>query len=166
MKKLKNITNKEEAEYMNRMKSENLVRSLSNENENWFSRKLDSSWSRQVIKGYRIFDFWNHSLGCAIEIDGPEHDRDYDNYRDEYNFRRSGVIVLRVRNKNEEDAVEVLEVLKRIGSLQNRKELLGITGNTKEARRKLSSLPYDKNNLMFIDYFKNIDYIPYWKSGR
>lgn len=162
MKPLKNITNKTEADYMRRMKSLNAAASSKNVNENWMAEKLDKTWSRQVVKGFRVFDFWNHKLGVAIEVDGNEHDRDYDNYRDEYNFRRSGIVVLRVRNMNESDATKALLAVSKLTSHKLRKEAIGISGNTKAAKRNLSTLPYDKNKLMFVDFFETIQYIPHW----
>lgn len=163
MKPLNNITNKVESDYMRRMKILNVKSSARNVNENWMARKLDESWSRQVIKGFRIFDFWNHKLGVAIEIDGLEHDRDYDNYRDEYNFRRSGIIVLRVRNMNEADAEKVLLVLSKLTDHGTRKQVLGISGNTKAAKRSLSITQYDKNKLLFVDFLATMQHDPYWR---
>ena len=163
MKPLKWITNKEQTEYMARMKSINMDKCLVNENENLVWSMLGEGWSRQAVRGYRIHDFWSHKLGCAIEVDGTEHDREYDNYRDEYNFRRSGVIVLRVRNNNTEDIKDVLSVVPRLDEHRVRKEKLGIVGNTSAIRRTLSSLPYDPKKLMFIEHLiKEYDYKPYW----
>lgn len=98
-------------------------------------------WTRQVLWGYRIFDFWNPVLGIAIEIDGPEHDPVYDAHRDEYNFRRSAIVVLRVRNQNENDAKAVFELIPRLGTWKERRSELGIDGHTKKERRKLLLLP-------------------------
>lgn len=110
--------------------------------------------------------FWNSKLGCAIEVDGPEHDRDYDNYRDEYNFRRSGIVVLRVRNKNEEDLDEVLRVVSLLDDLHERKIELGIVGNTKAAKRRLVNLPYEKDKLLLIEFLiKKYNHRPYWLEG-
>lgn len=161
MKPLRNITNKEQSDYMRMMRDINLERALSNTNENWMQSYLPN-WKRQAIKGYRIFDFWNHELLCAVEVDGPEHDRDYDNYRDEYNFCRSSILTLRVRNKNEIDAKSVLACIENLCSGIDRKKYLGIVGNTKAAKRTLSSLPYDKNNLKFLNYMKTIGHSPYY----
>ena len=72
-------------------------------------------------------------------MDGPEHDIKYDNYRDQYNYRRNGILVLRVRNKNEEDAAAALRIIRESESWKERKEKLGILGNTKAAKRALVS---------------------------
>lgn len=165
MKQLNWITTPEQAEYMRRMKDVNLERSLKNSNENWMSSYLPKEhWSRQAIHGYRIFDFWNHKLYVAIEVDGKEHKRAYDNYRDEYNFRRSGILVFRVRNSNEEDALEVLNSLSKIEDRKTRREGLGIVGSKKE-KRNLSTQPFDPNQLMFLEYFKSIGHTPYWSKS-
>lgn len=156
MKQLRWPTKKEESDYMARMKEINIKRALSNANENWMHTKLGSGWTRQPRWGYRIFDFWNHSLGCAVEVDGGEHDRGYDNYRDEYNFRRSGIVVLRVRNKNEEDASDVLRAISKLGDHSGRKEVMGIKSSSKKTRRVLSSLDFNKENLMFVDFLYSI----------
>jgi very-short-patch-repair endonuclease len=165
MKALKWITDKEKAEYMRKMKDINLELALVNQNENQVWGVLGKGWTRQAVRGYRIHDFWNHELGCAIEVDGREHDRDYDNYRDEYNFRRSGVIVLRCRNKSQEDLDEVIRVVGVMDSLKDRKVKLGIAGDTKKARRVLSDLPYDKHNPLFLEFFvKEYNHNPYWNK--
>lgn len=166
MKPLNNITNKIETDYMRRMKSLNAAASSKNVNEDWMAEKLDKTWSRQVVKGFRVFDFWNHKLGVAIEVDGNEHDRDYDNYRDEYNFRRSGIVVLRVRNMNESDATKVLLAVSKLTSHKLRREAIGISGNTKAAKRNLSTLDYDKCKLMFVDFLAAIQCKPYWALDK
>jgi very-short-patch-repair endonuclease len=163
MKPLKWITDREKSEYMKAMKDINLFKCQTNKNENKVWSELGDGWSRQAVRGYRIHDFWNHRLGCAIEVDGAEHDRDYDNYRDEYNFRGSGVVILRVRNGNQEDIIEVLRVLPLMNDHATRKARMGILSNTKEGRRVLSALPYDKNKLMFVEFLaKEYNHSPYW----
>lgn len=123
-------------------KSQNLASSKNNPNENWMQVRLARErlqFSRQSIWGKRIFDFWSHKLGIAIEVDGLEHDAQYDQYRDEYNFRRSGIVVLRVKNKCETDADKVIKIIKSEACWADRKFLLGLTVNTKAARRSLSN---------------------------
>lgn len=133
---------KEHSDYMRKRKHQNIMRSKTNINENWFAEKLDAvniKYTRQATWGYRIFDFWLHRFGLAIEIDGFEHDKEYDNYRDEYNYRRSGIIVLRVRNKNEKDAeIAINKILTSI-KWDERRKLLGLN-STKKARRHLVSI--------------------------
>ena len=163
MKPLKWITNKEQTEYMAKMRALNISKCVTNENENLVWSKLGKGWTRQAVRGYRIYDFWNHELGCAIEVDGMEHDREYDNYRDEYNFRRSGVVVFRVRNGNMEDLGAVLVAISKLTDIRTRKEKLGINGNTKQSRRSLSSLPYDKTKPLFLDFLtQGCNHFPYW----
>ena len=162
MKQLNWPTNKEQSDYMAKMKSINVDRAMNNPNENWMFSKLSEDWTRQASWGYRIFDFWNHNLGCAVEVDGPEHDRDYDNYRDEYNFRRSGIVVLRVRNNNESDATSVLDAISRLSDHASRKESMGIKGQSRKSRRVLSEASFDKDDLMFLDFLTSINHKPYW----
>ncbi len=91
-----------------------------------------------------------------MEIDGAEHDQAYDRYRDEYNFRRSGVVVLRVRNGNEMDINHALFVIAKLNTLDKRKAELGIAGNTKASRRRLAVGYYDPENSLLKQYLCNM----------
>jgi very-short-patch-repair endonuclease len=142
MKQLNWVTTSESHAYMRMRQDQNLRAALSNENENWMADLLGAEWKRQAIWGKRIFDFWNALLGIAIEVDGTEHDSEYDCYRDEYSFRRSGIVVLRVRNGNAEDAEKAIRFVKSADLWSVRKERLGIAGDTKAIRRSLAILPY------------------------
>ena len=142
MKPLRWPTNGKEAAYMNERKEQNSRRAVKNPNENWLAERLSTTgykWTRQASWGYRIFDFWCHELGIAVESDGPEHDTQYDEYRDEYNFRRSGILVLRVRNRNEDDAKAVLSEIAAAETWKARRERLGLNVKTKAGRRHLVS---------------------------
>jgi very-short-patch-repair endonuclease len=137
MKHLRRPTNADEQRYMLSRMRENRELSAANHNENWLYGKLKLTgfkWTWQVVWGYRIFDFWCHELGIAVECDGPEHRADYDAYRDEYNYRRSGIVVLRVRNRNEEDAALALAFIGWADTWIQRRRNLGI-GRMTEANR-------------------------------
>lgn len=124
---------------MRMRKAQNLHMALRNPNENWLAEKLVDtkvSWSRQATWGCRIYDFWSHELGIAVETDGPEHNKRYDAMRDEYNYRRSGIVVLRLRNKNDADLATVLEKIASAMTWEERREKLGLNENTKKARRR------------------------------
>lgn len=142
-----------------RMRAEqNKDRSRHNKNEQWAKDILDSTgykWTPQAQWGYRIFDFWCAKLGVAVEIDGPEHNADYDGYRDEYNFRRSAVVVIRVRNTNDQDMQKAISMLGRIGTWQDRREQMGLLSHTKAGRRKYVNLPDDKKCLQ--EFLQGID---------
>jgi very-short-patch-repair endonuclease len=140
MKSLKWPCTSEQSEYMRMRLYQNRALSFSNRNENWMAEKLKTTgfkWTSSVQWGYRIFDFWCAKLGLVVEVDGPEHDIKYDNYRDEYNYRRSGILVLRVRNRNEDDASAALRVIAESETWAERRHRLGIDGKTKQSRRKL-----------------------------
>lgn len=112
-----------------------LAAAKNNPNENWFRTKLKSAnlpvkFNRQAIWGFRIYDFWCHAIGCAVEIDGREHDENYDRYRDVYNYLRSGIIILRVRNMNDQDADEAIAFIKSIDPWPERRKRLGIDSDT------------------------------------
>ena len=118
MKPLKFPTKKEEHAYMRERKLQNRARLPWLKAEAWFLENYLNglsggfSFTRQAEWGYRIFDFWFHRQGVVIEVDGPEHNKGYDAYRDRYNFLRSGIIVLRVRNYSAEDAAAAISNLK------------------------------------------------------
>ena len=67
---------------------------------------------QQVIDGY-IVDFYSHSLGLVIEVDGEIHDQqqEYDKERDKILSTR-GLTILRF--KNQEVMEDILTVLQRI----------------------------------------------------
>jgi very-short-patch-repair endonuclease len=139
MKQLRWPVNAEQAAYMRMRQEQNQARSNQNQNENWFAAKLESTrkaWTRGAVWGYRVFDFWCHELGVAVEVDGPEHRPDYDGYRDDYNFGRSGIIVLRVRNRNEDDAARALQAIHAATTWAVRREQLGLHARSKKGRRK------------------------------
>lgn len=124
-------TKKEESDYMEMRQKQNVSMSANNPNENWMARILKkhsggARWDRQYKWGYRIFDFFSMKLGIAIEVDGAEHKESYDSFRDVHNFLRSGIVVLRVRNKNEGDA------MKAVAFIEN-------SDTRKERRRKLAA---------------------------
>jgi len=148
MKQLRWPTNKESHEYMRERQQQNLKLCLSSRAEEWMLQKLKTTglkWTRQAQWGYRLFDFWCAKLGCAIEVDGSEHDADYDEYRDEYNFRRSGIIVIRVQNFDESSAEMALRLISQLGPHSDRKQELGISGNTKAAQLSLVNLASNRS---------------------
>lgn len=142
MKPLRWPTTQEKAQYMKERQIQNRINCVKNRNENWMKAKLAGTgfkWTRQAQWGYRLFDFWCHELGIAIEVDGPEHNKHVDNYRDEYNFRRSGIIVLHVRNNNDGDADEALAFISKSDKWSDRRNALGLNLKTKAGRRRLVS---------------------------
>lgn len=79
--------------------------------EQWMAEKLAQAgfkFNHQCLWMTRIFDFWNHELGCAVEVDGPEHDREKDARFDAYMFFRSEIVVIRVPNFDEAAASAAL----------------------------------------------------------
>lgn len=148
MKSLRTPYNHEQSEYMRQRREQNSQRCSFSGAENWFHEQLTvGKWKRQHAWGYRVFDFWCQKLGCAVEVDGPEHAPSYDAYRDEYNFRRSGIVVLRVRNFNTQDAAKCLETIRLLGTWEERREQLGLQCHTKKGKRHLSSQPFDHSML-------------------
>lgn len=134
MEQLNWCCTKEDAAYMRMRKAQNIERSIHNPNENWMAERLKVTgikFSRQAIWGYRLFDFWNHVLGVAIEVDGDEHNPNYDAYRDEYNFRRSAIVVLRARNQDESDADKIIAKLATLTSKIERRSIIGISESSK-----------------------------------
>lgn len=127
--KLKWPVTPEQSQYMARRQEENIEVAKRNPNEAWMAEKLKGiglKWSRQSRWGYRIFDFWNAEKGIAVEVDGPTHKKDWDEKRDRYNYERSAIVVIRVRNLNEEDATSALERIAELGTWNERREKMGL----------------------------------------
>jgi len=61
---------------------------------------------QQIIDGY-IVDFYCHSVGLVVEVDGAIHlgQEDYDQYRDAH-LRELGITVLRFNNSELENNIE------------------------------------------------------------
>lgn len=122
-------TTKDESDYLRVRQEQNKGRAETNPNENWANAHLESlgiKWTRQALWGYRIFDFWSAEFGIAVEIDGLEHNKDYDASRDTYNYDVSGVVVLRVRNMNTEDIAAALYQISHSCKWWQRRESLGL----------------------------------------
>ena len=132
-------TTKAESEHLRECQRKNLARFT--KAEQWASEKLGATglkWTRQALWGYRIFDFWCAAKGIAIEIDGPEHRKAYDEARDRYNFDRSGIVVIRVKNFDDQMmATAIWRVNQESDWKARRKEL--------ELRKRSKSLPRAKS---------------------
>lgn len=97
-----------------RYRKENLAFAMRNPNEEWMWQKLLKTghiWERQGLWGYRMFDFWCRHMGVAVEVDGPEHDTERDANRDAQALLYGGIVVLRVKNRDEEGAERVLRAV-------------------------------------------------------
>jgi very-short-patch-repair endonuclease len=123
-------TDKNQHEYMKSRQKQNEDSSKWNKNELWMYEKLKTTpykWKRQSMWGYRIFDFWCSYLGVAIEIDGKEHKKIYDSIRDKYNFETSGILVLRVKNRDELGAMKALDIIAHLpGNWNDRRRARGL----------------------------------------
>lgn len=131
-------TNAKQHEHMRARTAANRAITGGNGNENWAARSLAQTglkWTRQAQWGLRIFDFWNAEKGIAVEIDGAEHRKDYDQARDQYNFLRSAIVVLRVRNRNADDMQGALVKILESESWGDRRARMGLNANTKKERR-------------------------------
>lgn len=161
MKELNIATTEEELDRLKEFRAKNLSFALSNPNENEIYKKLPVEfagkpikWERQYIFGYRILDFYCPEMKIAVEVDGEEHDREYDNYRDEYLFRVYGVPTLRVRNKNINDLNEILKIIPAIGksTFGNRnilfKDCLGPNASKVDIENLAKQIPYDKHHCL------------------
>lgn len=89
---------------------------LKNPAENWFSMKIKNdlskfTFSRQKKMGFRVFDFWCKKIRVAIEIDGKQHNRQWDLLRDQKYQERFHLKVYRIWAFNESDYKEVLKNL-------------------------------------------------------
>lgn len=159
MKPLRWTNTADKHAYMGMRQQQNRERSRNNAAEQWMAAKLETTgkrWTPQAQWGYRLFDFWCASHGIAVEVDGPEHDAEYDAYRDEYNFRRSGIVVIRVRNFNEADAAFCLWLIADLPTLAERKQQLGIAGKSKKARRVLADADFDDGKRLHAEYIAKL----------
>lgn len=93
----------------------------------WFKELLDREskipFEHQFLFGRRVFDFFNIAYGVAIEVDGYGHRARYDLLRDSYLLSKFGLITLRVKEFNEEQAKEVLDKIKNLKTLYQRVSL-------------------------------------------
>jgi very-short-patch-repair endonuclease len=75
---------------------------------------------RQQIIGRFIVDFYCHSAGLIVEVDGPIHDQQTDRDRERDAFLRGlGLNILRVSDENVRTALPA--VLVRIATVANRR---------------------------------------------
>jgi very-short-patch-repair endonuclease len=158
MKPLKWTTTSRQHAYMSKRQSQNKTKSFSSPNENWMSTKLKTTpykWTRQAVWGYRVFDFWSSHIGVAVEVDGKEHDVAYDAYRDEYNFRRSGIIVLRVRNGNDEDAAVAIEAISQIGDWKERRSKMGLENK----KTRLALVDVDSSRCLLKEFLCSLNHL-------
>jgi very-short-patch-repair endonuclease len=132
------VTNKEQNDYMKMRQAQNRAKGMT-QAELWAYQKLKLSplkWKTQAVWGCRLFDFWCGLKGCAIEMDGPEHDPVYDSFRDNYNKIRSFIEVFRVPNFNAGALDEAIKKAVALPDWKDRKVVL----TKRERREKLKSL--------------------------
>ena len=113
---------------MRRRRDENRKKGMTNA-EKWMYEKLEKTgleWTFQVIWGWRIFYCWNDSVGIAIEVGGPEHDRSIERKRDAYNYKRSRIVVFRVPNYNEKIADKVIKAVNKKRCWMKQRLLAGV----------------------------------------
>lgn len=115
-------TGKEAARHMREMKKKNLGNCV--RAEIWAARLLPKGLTRQACWGFKIMDFWCAERGVRIEIDGQSHDPLQDYYIDEWFFRRSGILTLRVPNYDLGSLSAARFVLLREATWKARKELV------------------------------------------
>lgn len=122
-------TNKETHAHMKMRQAQNLVACKALKAEAWAEKHLSRTgikWTRQAQWGFRLFDFWSSALGIAVEIDGPSHNPDFDYDRDLADFKRSGILVLRVPNWDEEAMERALEQIALAVGWNERRRLLNL----------------------------------------
>jgi very-short-patch-repair endonuclease len=109
--------------HMEMRRKVNFERALRNPNENrvWERLELLGGWERQVVWRGRIFDFFHAAKGVAIEVDGLEHNEQYDAERDREAGAAAGIIVLRVRNHSDADLDDAIAVWRQCGLWQRRR---------------------------------------------
>lgn len=89
-------------------------------------RELESTgyrWARKAILWHRLLDFWNAELGIVVQIDRARQDDADEAYWDEYAYRRSSILVLRIDNRKDLD--EAVETIKTAELWNDRRARLG-----------------------------------------
>jgi very-short-patch-repair endonuclease len=114
--------------HMKQRQRENRERSVPA--ENWMADMLARylphvKWTRQATWGFRVYDFWCSKRGIAIEVDGATHDADREIVRDQLDWHRSGILVLRVKNYDDNGAIEAIDQVARNTSWNQRRAKLG-----------------------------------------
>lgn len=120
---------KEAHAHMKMRQRQNIEQSRHSSAETWMAAKLKTTgmkWTRQAQSGVRVFDFWNHVLGIAVEVDGPEHDEAREKARDYMAYQARGIVVLRVKNFDEVGADLVLRAIAVSDTWNVRRATLGL----------------------------------------
>lgn len=94
----------------------------------------DLKCTRQAQWGNRFYDFWFPAKFIAIEIDGQEHRKDFDEIRDRYNYLRSGILVFRALNGDLNRVAEIMGIVNSARPVSYRKNRLGILKVTEGGR--------------------------------
>ena len=147
-------TDKERSGKMRKRKKENIIKSRYSKSENWFQKNyvkpfFEETWikiNRQSVWWTRIYDFWCCKKWIAIEIDWWYHETEKKKKKDikydRYNLEVSWIIVIRVKNFDEEWAKEAIERLKNSLPRKERRINLWIT-KIKKRREKINIENYD-----------------------
>jgi very-short-patch-repair endonuclease len=141
LKPLRYPTTREMSEYMRMRQKQNNARGLTAAESmalKYLETHTPHRWGHNAMWGYRLFDFWNAQTGVAFEIDGPEHNEQYDAYRDEYNFIRSGIVVLRVKNFDMRGMAVAVDKLSTFHPWSERRQIMGIKDLGKGARMQIA----------------------------
>ena len=112
------------------------------------SLKKNSSlrWERQAVLEGRIFDFYSHEVGAAIEIDGYVHDTpeqsEKDRRSDALFLKKHDIRVFRVRKGGYSvlGAAKAAEALEPYAKRQKEKVLPSLTDKVIEMKEKRDSL--------------------------
>lgn len=140
--KIKWPINAEMHAYMAGRQRMNRVSCLKSKAEAWIYSLLKPSgltWTRQAQWGYRLFDFWCAELGIAVEVDGPEHKKNWDAFRDDHNYRVSGILVIRIPNFDNAAAANALIKIGKSTSWNERRASLGldrVDGGDRKVKRR------------------------------
>jgi hypothetical protein len=87
-------------------------------------RQTGVKWTPRAQWGYRLFDFWCHRLGVAVELATDDADADQESDRAAYD--RSAILVVRVRGFNADDAAHAVDIIKQATSWNERRAKCGM----------------------------------------
>ena len=104
-----------------------------NQNENQVRDALRCAgikFSRNSQFARRFVDFYIHLLGACIEVDGPEHNKEYDELRDIWLFKQ-GILVFRMKNGDSKRLDDIISQIKRCSSAADRRRAISRKFTTK-----------------------------------
>lgn len=108
------VKSKKTAGRIKQFKHENLSRFVKAEQQVYAQLLIEGlKPTRQACWGLKIMDFWFANSAIRVEVDGRTHDKIVDYVTDEWFFRKSGIITLRIPNYDDNSLSSAIHVIKK-----------------------------------------------------